>query len=381
MSETFAEFHYFENQPSYKQFEHFMKNNIPCTFGCWISQDWGASKVWVKDEKPNFKALKDMFGQETVSVHRITVDQTVNYYQSTLADFIDYWVLEHAKCIRDIADFPDSLETVPHYMKDWHFMKCCNEETPYTIPDVFCDDWLNSFWKSRNDVADEDYIFSYFGPAGSFTPFHADVFRSYSWSVNVCGEKLWLILYPGEEGKLSTKGLNVINDCREKRLKYRILRQRSGEGIFVPSGWWHQVLNIKDTISINHNWCNFHCIPRMWTYLKQELDNTEKELIAFGCQELMSQNEWVKQCHIILRSNVGIGFLEFVKLILFNSQRLFGQCVLEDFNLDKKFRDLLIPDDSTQTLSQSSYYFDNVRQFLSTITDHPHFDILLTFAT
>jgi hypothetical protein len=32
--------------------------------------------------------------------------------------------------------------------------------------------------------------------------------------------------------------------------------QEPGEIIFVPSGWHHQVYNLEDTISINHNWLN-----------------------------------------------------------------------------------------------------------------------------
>lgn len=35
-----------------------------------------------------------------------------------------------------------------------------------------------------------DYRFVYLGPQGSWTPLHADVLRSYSWSANVCGRKV-----------------------------------------------------------------------------------------------------------------------------------------------------------------------------------------------
>lgn len=37
-------------------------------------------------------------------------------------------------------------------------------------------DWLNEVWRLRDDVAD-DYCFVYMGPAGTWTPFHADVLR------------------------------------------------------------------------------------------------------------------------------------------------------------------------------------------------------------
>ena len=39
-------------------------------------------------------------------------------------------------------------------------------------------------------------------------------------------------------------------------LSYFEIIQRRGEVIFVPSGWHHQVENVEDTISINHNWFN-----------------------------------------------------------------------------------------------------------------------------
>ena len=34
------------------------------------------------------------------------------------------------------------------------------------------------------------------------SPFHADVFRSFSWSVNICGRKKWFFFPPGQEEAL-----------------------------------------------------------------------------------------------------------------------------------------------------------------------------------
>lgn len=96
------------------------------------------------------------------------------------------------------------------------------------------------------------------------TPFHADVFTSYSWSVNVCGEKKWLILPPGEEIKLKDKFGNLPydisfledntnnntdendsnNNASNMNTKLFVIYQKPGDAIFIPSGWHHQVHNM-----------------------------------------------------------------------------------------------------------------------------------------
>jgi hypothetical protein len=40
---------------------------------------------------------------------------------------------------------------------------------------------------------------------GSWTPLHADVFRSYSWSINICGRKLWILYPPHQESFLKDR--------------------------------------------------------------------------------------------------------------------------------------------------------------------------------
>lgn len=63
------------------------------------------------------------------------------------------------------------------YLKDFH--AAARHRTGYTTPEIFREDWLNewldSFGEERN--VKQDYRFLYLGPAGSWTPLHADVFR------------------------------------------------------------------------------------------------------------------------------------------------------------------------------------------------------------
>ena len=314
-------FEHFKEPISYQKFENCMKRNIPCSFGKWISYGWNSRTSWVLDDgQPNFDFLEENYGSFSASVTKFSSNNDFDCISQTISQFISYWksiILERAPSNNHkFESFPVAdYHTLPHYLKDWHFAMNTDPSSVYFVPDIFADDWLNRFWRARGDI-DDDYIFSYFGPTGSFTPFHADVFRSYSWSINVCGRKKWLILYPGEESKLDCNSLNIEEQCTSLGLKYEVVIQNEGEGIFVPSGWWHQVLNTADTISINHNWANFHCVPRMWKYLTSELELVEEEIS--DCRHLMTDLEWDKQCQVVLRANIGISFMEFVEFVLFN---------------------------------------------------------------
>ena len=64
--------------------------------------------------------------------------------------------------------------------------------------------------------------------------------------------------------------------------------QETGDVIFVPSGWHHQVHNLEDTISINHNWFNGANVGRIFGELKK------------GISEILtvSQRRRLRESHI-----------------------------------------------------------------------------------
>ena len=350
-----------------------MQHNTPCIFGNWISDNWPARQTWIsKDGSPNLDYLDETFGCCKASVTQFNERLETDCNEQTISQFIAYWrKLTHDRHGISFDNFPvDNFPALPHYLKDWHFAKNTPSKTVYHVPALFADDWLNRYWKTRKDV-DDDYIFSYFGPAGSYTSFHADVFRSYSWSINLCGYKKWLILYPGEELKLdSISHLNVEKQCSEKNLKYEIILQGPGQGIFVPSGWWHQVLNTADTISINHNWANFHCVPRMWKYLTSELHLVEKEIS--DCRDLMNDQEWFDQCQLVLRANIGLDFSEFLHFLLVNllylSTNAFDILITElgiGNKIPVKFKDIRVKSASLIESSFSNlYHADDIANFV-----------------
>lgn len=64
---------------------------------------------------------------------------------------------------------------------------------------------------------------------------------------------------------------------QEKNVKYFEIYQYSGQTIFVPSGWYHQVFNEVTTLSLNHNWTNACGIDLLWKHLVKNLEPLNKE--------------------------------------------------------------------------------------------------------
>lgn len=170
------------------------------------------------------------------------------------------------------------------------------------------------------------------------TPFHADVYGSFSWSANIVGKKRWIFFPPGEELKLLSQ-LKITSlpydlgkvDLQTLDISYYDLIQNAGEIVFVPSGWFHQVWNLvnsfntfqimnvhliclmslqEDTISINHNWFNGANVSHIHRALMKASAEVENELKSFGISELEEAER-----ETILNSHHGMNFQQFRQLL------------------------------------------------------------------
>ena len=177
------------------------------------------------------------------------------------------------------------------------------------------------------------------GPKGSWTPFHSDVFGSFSWSANVAGFKKWIFIPKGQEPKDIYDILEILpksngfsfNIKEHQEISYFEIKQGPGEAIFVPSGWYHQVLNLTDTLSINHNWFNATNLLYIWDQLYQELKKVQKEL-----SDIFEQNdtEWKENCQNLLLASHGMNISTFLDLLgLIYSRRARNLGSYEHFTL------------------------------------------------
>uniref|UniRef100_T1J5J7 Jumonji domain-containing protein 4 n=1 Tax=Strigamia maritima TaxID=126957 RepID=T1J5J7_STRMM len=309
-------------------YNEFLLKNKPCLIEEDVTTNWCCRQLWVtKDGKPNLSYLKTHFGSSVAPV----ANCKIKHYNAqltnniTVNDFVDYW-----QQYID-SDYSDSIEC--RYLKDWHFQKEHPDYYAYSVPKFFTFDWLNEYCKSKTD---DDYDFVYMGPKGSWTPFHADVFRSHSWSANVCGKKRWLLCPPGTEKKLTDSLGNLPYDLEEVKTQIPGLidvLQGPGEIIFVPSNWHHQVYNlarIEDTISINRNWFNGSNIDEVYNFLIKSLDEVRCEIN--DCKDM---DGWDKQCQVILKVSQGMDFYDFYDLLKFVAHSRLTVCNEEDSDLNK----------------------------------------------
>lgn len=322
-------------------------------------------EVIINCAKPDLNYLEKNFSSAKINVTQCNKREfnTQPCYESVFGDFVSHWkdhsastggfkgptLTSHAlsndpSCAliarEDMLDKLISTPSFDLYCRDWHFARDFPLYCAYSCPVQYSQDWLNEFWdytsnevalSSHSDATRNDYRFVYAGPQGVWTPLHRDVFRSYSWSSNVVGCKLWVLIPPALEHLVNEQNSPVCDfhsffdreevvssgfaDSLEKwdqivfqkrqivvgYLKAEIQRrqrerlgeairdqsektktnpittlsmdspntiyfylQMPGDALYVPAGWSHQVCNISDAISINHNWVNGDNTAEFW---------------------------------------------------------------------------------------------------------------------
>ncbi|XP_055589384.1 2-oxoglutarate and iron-dependent oxygenase JMJD4 homolog isoform X2 [Uranotaenia lowii] len=253
---------------------------------CSTADQWECFNRWSCSGTIDYDYLRTTIGDMKVPV----ADCGKQYFDShekldmNFFDYLDYF--EKAN-----GEQPRML-----YLKDWHLRKLLPEYEFYNTPKYFASDWLNEYLQSTNQ---DDYI----------------------WSTNIFGIKKWLLLPPGEELKLKDQLGNLPFQVSEELLKskhvvYHIITQTPGEAIFIPSGWYHQVQNVEDAISVNHNWFNGCNVLQIWTALDNTLDQVMAEI--HDCRDM---DDFEQHCQVMLKAAHGMSLENFLNLLTFICER------------------------------------------------------------
>ncbi|BDA42235.1 2-oxoglutarate and iron-dependent oxygenase JMJD4 [Coccomyxa sp. Obi] len=321
----------------------FMAPNLPVMIEG-VTEGWQACEDWVTANGGiNLQFMADNFGE--ANIWATAANSTASGYgggrrhNMTVAQYVEWW-----------RRHKDGQEEQLLYLKDWHFVN----EFPW-------DDWLNDYYdmrqtshetaspsegnSSQENIVTSDYRFVYLGPKGTTTALHADVLRSFSWSVNVCGRKLWRLLPPQHTHLLydrfgremepdfdldaSSRAEQFPNLAAARQHVVEVV-QGVGEAIFVPSGWHHTVENLEDTLSINHNWLNAFNLHWGWTLLQRE--RAEAAAAIEDCRETCTLEEFEALVERNMAANCGLDFraaAEFVGCIAARELHLIRQPATE----------------------------------------------------
>lgn len=293
---------------SYEQFfTQFMQTNTPVILTA-VADDWECYRQWILRSKTDVDKVNVAYLKARIKNVDVPVADCDKQYHNAhekqdmkFHDFLSYW-----------DGTSSDVEHSKFYLKDWHLRKLLPDYLFYETPIFFASDWLNEY---LIDLNQDDYMFVYIGPKDTWTSFHADVFSSYSWSTNISGVKKWLLLPPGQELKLKDSFGNLPFEISEelldkKQIVYYSVLQTAGEAIFVPSGWYHQVHNVQNAISVNHNWFNGCNIDHVWSSLYEAMEKVENEID--DCRDMEGFDE---HCQIMLNASYGMNLEMFLKML------------------------------------------------------------------
>lgn len=182
-----------------------------------------------------------------------------------------------------------SSKKITMKLKDYvSYMKCQHDEDPlyifddkfgeaapallqdYCLPSLFQEDFF--------DVLDcnqrPPFRWLIIGPERSGASWHVDPGLTSAWNTLLCGRKRWALYPPGRVPVGVTVHVNEddgdVNIESPSSLQWWLdvypfladqdkpleCTQLPGETIFVPSGWWHCVLNLDTTIAVTQNFVN-----------------------------------------------------------------------------------------------------------------------------
>uniref|UniRef100_A0A0E0KEJ4 JmjC domain-containing protein n=1 Tax=Oryza punctata TaxID=4537 RepID=A0A0E0KEJ4_ORYPU len=174
-----------------------------------------------------------------------------------LKDYVSYMELQHDE--DPLYIFDDKFgESAPTLLED------------YSVPHLFQEDFF--------EIMDYDqrpaFRWLIIGPERSGASWHVDPGLTSAWNTLLCGRKRWAMYPPGrvpggvtvhvsdEDGDVDIETptslqwwLDIYPNLAEHE-KPLECTQLPGETIFVPSGWWHCVLNLDMTIAVTQNFVN-----------------------------------------------------------------------------------------------------------------------------
>ncbi|KAK0577352.1 hypothetical protein LWI29_031768 [Acer saccharum] len=209
-----------------------------------LADTWPARTAWTIDQLL-LKYEDTSFNISQRSAHKISMK---------FKDYVSYMNVQHDEDPLYIFD-PQFGEVSPGLLKD------------YSVPQLFQEDWFEFLDADHRPP----YRWLIIGPERSGASWHVDPALTSAWNTLLCGRKRWALYPPGRVPLGVT--VHVSDEDGDVHIEtpsslqwwldfYPLLAdedkpiectQLPGETIFVPTGWWHCVLNLETTVAVTQN--------------------------------------------------------------------------------------------------------------------------------
>ncbi|KAF9906225.1 hypothetical protein EC991_000852 [Linnemannia zychae] len=234
-------------------------------------EQWPAWEQWTLD------ALASKYGETQFRVSNIESDEEPSFGMY-FKDFLHY--------IRFNSD------TDPLYLFDPYFAEAGPEmDSAYKVPKYFEFDYFSLL----EGDARPPFRWLLVGPQRTGAPWHVDPSGTSAWNTLLSGHKRWALYPPhtippghdptSSERKTSVSWyLDVYPYLPPESLPLEIV-QNPGQTIYVPSGWWHMVINMDDTVAVTHNFADEANLLQV----KRSLLSDDKETTQLKRWELLEK--------------------------------------------------------------------------------------------
>jgi histone arginine demethylase JMJD6 len=242
---------------------------------------WNALTKW------NFEMFKSLYGSESVLVsfwsdekHRkvVKLADYLDYLDSPSGRLPGFWIDSATKF--PIED-PPELAGKPLYLTSWRAL----QKHPELLNDVqlspaCIDDWFTLLPQAfRNALDNATRYYSaglLIGPAGSQAILHRDYLHSHAYLAQIRGRKQCTLFSPDDSGALYDGEIDLDHPDIGKFPLFRHATAfectlEPGEMLFIPSEWWHHVVAIEKSITVNYNFFNRVNFRAYLTDLLQQL--------------------------------------------------------------------------------------------------------------
>ena len=199
-----------------------------------VMKNWKASTKWTLD------FFKSEYGDLKIDVRDLK-NQT--YISMTLADYLDYMTAGDTNRLL--------------YMEPWQIFGHPKLREDYKVP-VYFPNWLERLPEKLIGKYFPGYSYIFIGPKNTSIGLHRDDYNTSAWLAIISGQKRCVFLAPNQKDFLYDGQVNVFNPDLDKYPLYAKANPieillKAGEIIYFPPGWWHQLENLENSISVSHN--------------------------------------------------------------------------------------------------------------------------------